>query len=40
MIKTMKISHNMYNIRHIEAIKKSLVVRSAKDGTEINDYFK
>ena len=30
----------MYKIRHIEAIKKSLVVRSAKDGTEINDYFK
>ena len=30
----------MYNIRHIEVIKKSLVVHSAKDGTEVNDYFK
>ena len=30
----------MYNIQHIEVIKKSLVVHSAKDGTEVNDYFK
>lgn len=40
MVKTMNFNYNMYKIRHMKAIKKSVVVHSAEDDTEVNNYFK